>query len=79
MDILKAALLRFDLRRADLRRVSNSYLGPIPALADPETIASLASTDEVSLAYLDADAFWAVRDRVEYLGECKARAPARLT
>jgi hypothetical protein len=63
--LLAAAAARFALVRAEVRRESDSYLGPEPPLAGPEVVVLLAYGAEVAMAYPDPDAFWRVWDRVE--------------
>lgn len=63
--LMTAAAARFDLIRAEIRRESDSFVGPVPPLAGPEVVALLAYGAEVALAYPDPDLFWSVWDRVE--------------
>lgn len=65
LDLMTAAAARFDLIRAEIRRESNSFVGPVPPLAGPEVIALLAHGAEVATAYADPDDFWRVWDRIE--------------
>lgn len=79
LHVLRQALNRLEVLRADQRRVSNTCLGPYPALADPEAVALLALTDEVAADYPDPDAYWAIWDRVEHLGAGKALCSRAMT
>lgn len=65
ISLMRAAAARFDLIRAEVRRESDSFVGPVPPLAGPEVVALLAYGAEVAMAYPDPDVFWQVWDQVE--------------
>lgn len=55
--------------RAEIRRDSDSFIGPVPPLAEPEVVMACLSTDLVPANYADPDGFWSAWDRVDYIGQ----------
>lgn len=54
--------------RGEVRRDSDSFIGPVPPLADPEVVMACLPTDLVSRDYADPDGFWSAWDSVEHVG-----------
>ncbi|MBL4849711.1 MAG: hypothetical protein JKY65_29635 [Planctomycetes bacterium] len=54
---------------AEVRRQSDSYLGPIPPHADPDLVMACVQTDDIARDYADPDAYWESWDVVQYLGQ----------
>ncbi|MFN3823051.1 MAG: hypothetical protein ACK4RN_03640 [Pseudorhodobacter sp.] len=73
MDLLQESLrglcATLPLLRAEIRRESETFIGPFPPLANPEVVTACLSTDLVPAEYADPDGFWSAWDRVDYLGE----------
>jgi hypothetical protein len=55
--------------RAEIRRDSDSFIGPVPPLAEPEVAMACLPTDLVPQDYADPDGFWSAWDRVDYVGK----------
>lgn len=55
--------------RAEIRRDSDSFIGPVPPLAEPEVVMACLPTDLVPRDYTDPDGFWSAWDRVDYVGK----------
>ncbi|MBY6069351.1 hypothetical protein KUW17_21590 [Leisingera aquaemixtae] len=53
---------------AEVRRQTESYLGPIPPHADPDLVMACVQTDDISRDYADPDAYWESWDEVQYIG-----------
>ena len=54
---------------AEVRRQTDSYLGPIPPHADPDLVMACVQTDDIPQDYADPDAYWESWDMVQYIGQ----------
>lgn len=71
-DIVRAALDRLPVGRAQIRRDSNSFVGPVPPHAAPDALLYTPLATEITRDYADPNAYWSAWDQVEYLTGGKA-------